>query len=422
MLLLILLFGLTSIVHNHGRLVNQNVISLCQHAVPPYAFDEGSDKIQLDVMYKRNIQTEPLVHSVSDLNNSHLVLFAYALKSQRIKSCLINGISVPWAKIDYNTFKCEKPKNIHESDALSIQTIGGEVLPSIVQWKDRMTFPLFSNASLSLCIITMVRNEGPRIKDWIEYHIRQGVQSFIIYENNSSDNTAVVIQKYKEVIIIDWPWHKTKREAYMHGILLVRGVCKWALFNDVDEYVFPAENRASHTVKGLLTRFPYWLNNNVKIEDMLNVNQICFETKVMGSSGLIKCPNVTVPEGFIHFDEWWYKAFGKCAIRPHKSLLRNTIHKFKVIGRSYVLPRSSAYLVHYKYQCWEYFITKWDKGRSSRMRDWSRKKLNISKPNRYFTKEQGPIDTLFRDYKRILDRLPLRHGSNEQYKDNNHVK
>ena len=416
--LMIFLTYLGLLVDSHRRALNHKNV----RAIPTYGSSLASGATRSNVMCKRSIQTRPLIHSVLDLDERHLVLFAYDLPKQKIMSCLINGISVPWATIDYNSFKCLKTKTIDESDVLSIQTMGGQVVPSIVQWKDRMKLTHFSNALLSLCIITMVKNEGPRIEDWIKYHIRQGVESFIIYENNSSDNTAAVIQKYKEVTIIDWPWHKTKQEAYVHGIILARDVCQWALFIDVDEYVFPTENKASHSVQALLTYFPYWLNAHVQIKDRFNINQICFDTKVMGSSQFIKCPNVTLPEGFIHFDEWWYKTTGKCAIRPHESLLKHFIHRFEVNGGTFVLPRSSAHLVHYKYQCWEYFMTKWDKGRSSRQPDWDKTEINKSRPVNYFTKKIGPIDTVFRDYKRKLDMMPLEHIPPKRFKGNKTMK
>ena len=125
----------------------------------------------------------------------------------------------------------------------------------------------------------------------------------------------------------------------------VKDVCSWALFNDVDEYVYPLANKATLTVQDLLTQFPHWMQNRRLVKDPDNVSQICFETKVMGTSRYIKCPNLTISEAYIHFDVWWYKQFGKCAIKPTHSLFWTNIHRFKVRGKTFVLPREYSHLV-----------------------------------------------------------------------------
>ncbi|MBQ6975183.1 MAG: glycosyltransferase family 2 protein [Selenomonadaceae bacterium] len=39
-----------------------------------------------------------------------------------------------------------------------------------------------------LVVVTIVRDEAPYIKEWIDYHLLAGVNHFLIYDNESSDN------------------------------------------------------------------------------------------------------------------------------------------------------------------------------------------------------------------------------------------
>ena len=356
---------------------------------------------------RKEITVQPLIHSVGIHDSKTFVLFSRAFEKGKIIHCTVNRVKTPGKKIFTEAFQCDKPENISGKDLLSVETPSGQILPSITIWDNRYGLKYLGYSNLSLCIVAMVKNEEERIEDWILYHLRQGVEILIIYDNNCTDRTVSVLQKYKEVIVIDWPWHKTQGEAFLHGMLYVKEVCTWALFNDVDEYVFPVANNASLTVQQMLSHFPYWMENKTLVKESDKVSQICFETKVMGTSKYIKCPNLTIPEAYIHFDVWWYKIFGKCAIQPSQSLLWTMIHRFKVRGKTFVLPREYSHLVHYKYQCWEYYMTKWDKGRSGRVRDWDKRKLNRSRPHKQWTKKAGPVDTAFRDYKRIVDQWLL---------------
>ena len=356
----------------------------------------------------KTVRKYPLIHSVSLRGRSHFVLYSHGFENGKILHCTVNGIKTPGSRIFTEAFQCRKPEYLRTTDLLSVRSTSGAILPSTATWGDHYGLKEKGYSNLSVCIITMVKNEEERIEGWLQYHLRQGIEKFIIYDNNCSDNTVSRIKKFQEVIVIDWPWHKTQGEAFLHGILYVRGVCSWALFTDVDEYVFPVANNASLTVRQLIIQFPHWIKNTKLIKETDNVSQICFETKVMGTSGYVKCPNQTMTEAYIHFDEWWFKQFGKCAIKPSESRLWTSIHRFAVNGKTFVLPREYSYLVHYKYQCWEYFMTKWDKGRVSRMKDWDKRKLNRSKPLKYWTKRPGPVDTTFRDYKRMVDHWPLR--------------
>ncbi len=108
---------------------------------------------------------------------------------------------------------------------------------------------LFAKCDLSICAI--LQNEGPFLKEWIEFHKLQGVAKFYLYNNNSTDNYLEVLEPYimsNEVELIEWPftyeegnhgrWIEIQSGAYMDCIKTYGDKTKWLAAIDVDEYLF----------------------------------------------------------------------------------------------------------------------------------------------------------------------------------------
>ena len=55
-----------------------------------------------------------------------------------------------------------------------------------------------------LAIGAITKNEGPYIKEWIDYHILVGVQKFYIYDNESTDDTAKILKPYIKKGIVEY--------------------------------------------------------------------------------------------------------------------------------------------------------------------------------------------------------------------------
>ena len=43
-----------------------------------------------------------------------------------------------------------------------------------------------------ISVACIIKNEGPYLKEWIEYHKLIGVEHFYVYDNESSDDTKIV--------------------------------------------------------------------------------------------------------------------------------------------------------------------------------------------------------------------------------------
>jgi hypothetical protein len=104
----------------------------------------------------------------------------------------------------------------------------------------------------------MVKNEGAYIKEWLEYHKLVGVEKFIIYDNNSTDNLKEILQPYIDTGEVDYIFYpkiqadfekKGKKAeywafqayAYNDAIKKYRNKSKWIGYIDVDEFIVPVK-------------------------------------------------------------------------------------------------------------------------------------------------------------------------------------
>jgi hypothetical protein len=105
---------------------------------------------------------------------------------------------------------------------------------------DRTAPPLFD-----LTIAAIVRNEAPYLREWIEFHALVGVGHFYIYDNDSNDGSADILEHYRRkglVTVLPWPsiggWNG-QTAAYAHATAAYRKAARWMAFIDVDEFLFP---------------------------------------------------------------------------------------------------------------------------------------------------------------------------------------
>ena len=110
----------------------------------------------------------------------------------------------------------------------------------------------------TISIVAMVKNEGAYIKEWLEYHRLIGVDKFIIYDNNSTDNLKEILRPYIDAGVVDYIFYpKTQAEfekkkkkaeywafqayAYNDAIKKYRNKSKWIGFIDIDEFIVPVK-------------------------------------------------------------------------------------------------------------------------------------------------------------------------------------
>lgn len=151
-----------------------------------------------------------------------------------------------------------------------------------------------SSYDFDVSVCAIFQDEGPYLKEWIEYHRMLGVEHFYLYNNESTDNWQEVLAPYikkKVVEVTHWPsprdqdWIPYQIKAYNHCIRKVEKETKWLAIIDIDEFIVPVKE---NNLKKLL--------KNYDGEGGLQIFWLFF-----GTSGIAKIPdNMTTVEALTH--------------------------------------------------------------------------------------------------------------------------
>lgn len=115
--------------------------------------------------------------------------------------------------------------------------------------KHDQTVPLYY---LAVCAIA--KDEGPYFQEWIEWHRKQGVEKFYIYDNESTDNTKEVLLPYIRSGIVEycyWPGERQQLAVYDDCFDKHRTEARWIAVIDLDEFIVPIKD---HTIPEFLHR------------------------------------------------------------------------------------------------------------------------------------------------------------------------
>ena len=96
----------------------------------------------------------------------------------------------------------------------------------------------------NLAIVAIMKNEGPYLKEWIEFHKLVGVQKFYLYDNDSNDDTRQILDEYIKDGTVDYtffPGQKMQLPAYNDCIEKHKNETKWLAVIDLDEYIVPTK-------------------------------------------------------------------------------------------------------------------------------------------------------------------------------------
>ena len=133
----------------------------------------------------------------------------------------------------------------------------------------------------NLAVVSIMKNEAPYVKEWLDYHLLAGVEHFYIFDNESPDNLKEVLQPYIDAEIVTYTFYPGKArqyEAYNEAIQNYRFVCKYIAFIDADEFIFPQNNKTIVEVTdeiladkpqagGLAANIYYFGSNNLEKAD-----------------------------------------------------------------------------------------------------------------------------------------------------------
>lgn len=93
-----------------------------------------------------------------------------------------------------------------------------------------------------MAIVSIAKNEGAYVKEWIEYHRLVGIDKFYFYDNESEDDTLRMLQPYIDSGIVTYTLIKgiaRQLDAYNDAIKKHKDECRYMAFIDLDEYLKP---------------------------------------------------------------------------------------------------------------------------------------------------------------------------------------
>ena len=131
---------------------------------------------------------------------------------------------------------------------------------------------------MSIVICAIVKLEDPYIHEWIQYHLKLGVDHIYIYDNHFISHYHSLAADYKShVTVIHLPGYCMQMTAYCHFLEYARSLAppmrpEWVAFIDVDEFIVVR----SLPEKCLLSPIHYLLDTFGPKRGALGLNWVLF--------------------------------------------------------------------------------------------------------------------------------------------------
>lgn len=109
-----------------------------------------------------------------------------------------------------------------------------------------------------LVCVAVSKHEGRYIKDWIDWHLKLGIDKFYLYDEASEHLTHKVLEPYVWADIVEYlpaTKHPTQYQAYEHAVLKLTDKTDWILFIDIDEFV--VLNQEPYDLKKFLAQYTH---------------------------------------------------------------------------------------------------------------------------------------------------------------------
>lgn len=201
-----------------------------------------------------------------------------------------------------------------------------------------------------LAICAIIKNEGPYLREWIEFHRLVGVQRFYLYLNDCSDNTFEVLRPYLEeglVETVEFNGDKMQIPAYDDCIERHFRDVEWLAFIDLDEFIVPQAGRS-------LVEYLSSLKASCR--------QVLLKWLFFGSNGQERRESGLVIERFTRRGGWqgeWWQTKG--IVRP-RFVYEIGVHQHRVAGKTTVADMTEFRIHHYFCKSWEEYALRAPRG------------------------------------------------------------
>ena len=143
-----------------------------------------------------------------------------------------------------------------------------------------------------LAIMAIFKNEEKYMEEWINHHIKEGVEHFYLYSNDPNLNKYTFIDKYKfYVTVILWTNETNdiigtiQRKAYKDCVEKYGKDCQFLMMLDIDEFIISISE--NERVIDIINRL-----------DINNTKAIKVQRYNFGSNGHIKKPEGNVYDNY----------------------------------------------------------------------------------------------------------------------------
>ena len=166
-----------------------------------------------------------------------------------------------------------------------------------------------------LSVAAIMKNEKPYLKEWIEYHLLQGVEHFYLCDNESTDNSYEYLMPYikKGVITyIEMKGINQQLKCYEKIVKEHKDETEWLAIIDLDEFLVPIEAK----------------NMRAFLKDFSDVSEVSLHWLNYGDSRAVSRPNGLVTE--------FFTSHGRFLNHTVKSIVRpKDVIDFKAFGSNH---------------------------------------------------------------------------------------
>tara|TARA_R100001377_G_scaffold71190_1_gene46755 strand:- start:458 stop:1243 length:786 start_codon:yes stop_codon:yes gene_type:complete len=109
-----------------------------------------------------------------------------------------------------------------------------------------------------LSVVAVMKDERKNLKEWIDFHLKVGVEHFYLYDNGSSDGSTEVLSPYIESGQVTYSYNTMdmcQMSCYFNAVTAFRDQSRWMAFIDLDEFLYSPKGDLKEQLKGF-EQFP----------------------------------------------------------------------------------------------------------------------------------------------------------------------